>query len=97
MSEELSLAFEQEVADLVDEVVQETTGRSVHVGSEDRLIQDGYLDSFSMVSLVLTVQTRYGIPVDVADIDEEHFGTVPRIARFITASRPGACDIACTA
>jgi len=87
MNIQTSLSFKDELAEIISQVVQDTTGRMVQIRVDDRLIEDGYLDSFSMINLILEIQKTYGIEIDVTEIDESNFGSVLRIADFIAARR----------
>ena len=87
MDEIVSIDFKQELTAVVEKVVLEATGRIITIDSETLLIQKGFLDSFSMVNLVLYVQNTYGITVDVTEITEENFGTAERISVFIAKRR----------
>ena len=50
--------------------------------SED-FIEDGYLDSFDLVTLVSELDETYGISIDGLDIIPEHFVTVQSIAAMV--------------
>ncbi|PJZ70482.1 hypothetical protein CH373_05260 [Leptospira perolatii] len=83
MSELASIDLRQEVTSLVCEVVKNSTGREVEISTETKLIRDGYLDSLSMVNLVLRIQSNYGIQVEISEMEESNFGSVDRISKFI--------------
>jgi len=68
---------------LVTQTIEETTGRHVSVGEEDPLIQGGFLDSLSMVNLVLALQVTYGIVIDLMEIDENNFGSIANLAALV--------------
>lgn len=50
--------------------------------SED-FIEDGYLDSFDLVTLVAELDSAYGISIDGLDIIPENFMTVETIANVV--------------
>ncbi len=50
--------------------------------SED-FIEDGYLDSFDLVTLVSELDETYGISIDGLDIIPENFVTVQSIAAMV--------------
>ena len=54
-------------------------------GSED-FVEDGYLDSFDIISLVSQLEERYGIQINGLDIVPENFCTVEAIATLIRKS-----------
>ena len=54
---------------------------------EDRLLEDGIIDSLSLLDLVAFIERTYGIVVDEFDIDLETFGSVRSIAKYVLATR----------
>jgi len=50
---------------------------------EINFIEEGMLDSFDVVSLVTTLEDRYGISIDGMDILPENFGTVDSIEKLL--------------
>jgi acyl carrier protein len=87
MNDLVSPGFQEEILALINRTIEEATGRNLGVPLEARLIQDGLLDSLSIVNLVFSIQTTYGVEVDVTEIDEENFGSVASIARLVAARR----------
>lgn len=73
----------ERIAGLIAQVVLQSTGREVKVGMQDRIIEMGLLDSLSMVNLVLELQREFDIDIDVADLDENTFGSPTSIARLV--------------
>ncbi len=53
----------------------------------DNYIDDGYLDSFDLVTLVSEIETRYGIIVDGLDVVPENFMSVESICNLINSSK----------
>jgi len=51
-------------------------------GSED-FIEDGYLDSFDLVTLVSELDSIYNISIDGLDIIPENFASVESIANVV--------------
>jgi acyl carrier protein len=87
MNDAVTSDFEREIAAFVARVIGESTGRTVDLSPQDRLIDDGLLDSLSMVNLVIALQSDYGVDVDVMEIDEQNFGTTAAVARLVVARR----------
>jgi len=54
---------------------------------EDRLLEDGIIDSLSLLDLVDFIERTYGIVVDEFDIDVDTFGSVRSIAGYVSAKR----------
>lgn len=79
--------LERDIAGLVRQVVADTTGEIIHITPNDPLIASGYLDSITMVNLILALQTNYGVSVDVSMVDEVTFATAASIAGFIAQRR----------
>ena len=54
---------------------------------EDRLLEDGIIDSLSLLDLVDFIERTYGIVVDEFDVDVDTFGSVRSIAGYVSAKR----------
>jgi len=57
---------------------------------DDRLLDDGIVDSMGAVELVAFLEERFGIAVPDDEITEDNFGTVAAIAAFVARKRPSA-------
>lgn len=55
-------------------------------------IEDGYLDSFDVVTLVSELEERFGILIDALDILPENFANVEVIAKLVQKSG-GAAEV----
>ncbi len=53
--------------------------------SED-FVEDGFLDSFDIISLVSTLEERYGIKIDGLDVVPDNFCSVNAIVALIKRS-----------
>jgi D-alanine--poly(phosphoribitol) ligase subunit 2 len=51
------------------------------------LFEAGVVDSMSFVELLLQIETKFGIPMNLGDIEFENFRTVAKIADFIASRR----------
>lgn len=49
----------------------------------DDFVEDGYLDSFDIVSLVSILEEKYNIIIDGLDVLPENFGSVEAIIKLI--------------
>jgi acyl carrier protein len=76
-----------QITDIVSRVILESSGRILRPAPEDRLIEKGYLDSLSMVNLVLALQLDLGVQLEINDLNEETFGSVAAITRLVEARR----------
>lgn len=63
------------------EIIESITGEVVK--EDTNLIEEGILDSFDMVSLVLELQDAFDITIDVSELLPENFESVNTIAEFI--------------
>ena len=54
-------------------------------GSED-FIEDGYLDSFDVVTLVSEIEEEFGVIIDGMDVVPENFDSVASIIKMIEKS-----------
>jgi acyl carrier protein len=61
----------------------------VELGDSDDLLRLGVIDSLGFVELVEEVQSRFGVRVADAEITEENFGSIERIAGFVERKRTG--------
>lgn len=48
-----------------------------------KLLDDGILDSFDIVNLVLEINEEFGVEIGVEDVSEENFETVDLICELI--------------
>lgn len=51
--------------------------------SSENFIEDGYIDSFDMVTLISMLEEKYNIVIDALDIVPENFGTLEAIAQVV--------------
>ncbi len=52
----------------------------------DDFVEDGYLDSFDIISLVSAIEEKYNAKIDGLDVVPENFCTVEAIAALIRKS-----------
>lgn len=53
----------------------------------DNFVEDGYLDSFDIVTLVSELETEFGIVISGLDVLPENFGTVSDICGLVNRSK----------
>lgn len=51
--------------------------------SDAKLLEDGILDSFDIVNLVLEINEEFGINIGVEDVNEDNFETVDSILKLV--------------
>jgi methoxymalonate biosynthesis acyl carrier protein len=56
---------------------------------ETDLLAEGRLDSVGVVELLLQLEKRFGLRVDMEDLEIDHFRSLAAIASFIAARRNG--------
>jgi acyl carrier protein len=66
---------------VIDEYVEE--GEDIEITDDTPLISGGFVDSFSMVSLLLFLETEYGIDIPDEKATAEAFDTVNSIAALV--------------
>jgi acyl carrier protein len=75
--------MEPKITSLVVRVIRESSGREVALAYEDALISTGYLDSMTMVSLIIELQAEFGVQFDVSDMSVENFESVRAISKLV--------------
>lgn len=55
----------------------------VDFANEKKLIDDGVLDSFDIISIVGELNDHYGIEIDVEDLEPDNFNTVEAMLDLI--------------
>lgn len=61
----------------------------VDVPSPDTdLVATGRLDSVRMVELLLQLEVRFGVRMNLEDLEIDHFRSIATIAEFVAAHRP---------
>ena len=73
---------------VIDEYVEE--GPGVDIKDDTPLISGGIVDSFSMVSLKMFLETEYKIKIPDEKASAEAFDTVNRIAAVVREFKPDA-------
>lgn len=66
----------------IKEMIETVTGEIVEDDTD--LIEEGILDSFDMVSLVLELQEAFDVKIEVAELLPENFQDVNSIESFLS-------------
>ena len=53
----------------------------------DNFVEDGYLDSFDIVTLVSELETTFGVIIDGLDVLPENFETVQDISNLVSKNK----------
>lgn len=65
----------------IKEIIEDITGEKVDENTD--LIEEGFLDSFDIVSLVLELNDAFGIKIEVAELLPEKFSNINDIEKLI--------------
>lgn len=49
------------------------------------LLESGILDSMALIDLLASLEERFGLNVNVIDLDFEHFRSIQTIERFVSS------------
>lgn len=79
--------MEPQITQLVARVIRENIGLEVVLAAEEPLISSGYLDSMTLVSLVIALQTEFSVEFDIADMSVENFQCVRSISELVQSRR----------
>ena len=84
---------EAEVIDAVTGFIRENflyMKPDFELNPEDKLLEQGIIDSMGVVELLTFVQDRFGIQPADDDITEENLGSLRAIARFVLSKNGNA-------
>jgi acyl carrier protein len=70
------------LADRITSTIKRALAVEVPASSTD-LVAAGILDSLAMVSLIVAIETEFGIELPLDDFDPDRFRTVDRMAEFV--------------
>jgi acyl carrier protein len=79
----LDSPLQDRIAHLVARVIAENTGHTLALGPDDKLISSGYLDSMSMVNLVIALQSELGVDLDITDMSVDNFESIRAMTALI--------------
>ncbi|MFR9281507.1 MAG: acyl carrier protein [Peptoniphilus lacrimalis] len=65
----------------IKEIIEDITGEKVDENTD--LIEEGFLDSFDIVSLVLELNDAFGIKIEVAELLPEKFSNINDIEKLV--------------
>ena len=70
----------------ISEILREKS--SVDVGVVEDLIDAGVLDSLTFVELILELEQRFNLSVDITSLELDDLRSVERIVDFVIRNRP---------
>lgn len=72
--------------DQISRILSEKLHLDVH-SSEVDLFETGVVDSMALVSLLASLEEKFGISVLLEDLEIDHFRSISRIAEFVEQRR----------
>jgi len=75
------MEFKQEVLDVLAEVCQED---AVKENPDIEIFEEGLLDSFGTVELLVAIENRFGITVPITEFDRDDWNTPNNIVNKLT-------------
>ncbi|WP_332275079.1 D-alanine--poly(phosphoribitol) ligase subunit 2 [Bacillus velezensis] len=75
------MEFKQEVLDVLAEVCQED---AVKENPDIEIFEEGLLDSFGTVELLVAIENRFGITVPITEFDRDEWNTPKNIVNKLT-------------
>ncbi|WP_424160714.1 D-alanine--poly(phosphoribitol) ligase subunit 2 [Bacillus amyloliquefaciens] len=75
------MEFKQEVLDVLAEVCQ---GDVVKENPDIEIFEEGLLDSFGTVELLVAIENRFGITVPITEFDRDEWNTPNNIVNKLT-------------
>lgn len=67
----------------IKEIIEEVTGEQVEDATN--LIEEGILDSFDIISLVLELEEAFSVKIEVGELEEDNFKDILSIEKFINS------------
>lgn len=75
--------IEEQVTELVQNTVLESTGQSLTIKPEEELLRSGILDSLTLLQVFTEIQSAFGVELEPDIITEENFGSISAIAATV--------------
>lgn len=64
-------------------ILLEDVRPDVDFDSERQLIDDGVLDSFDIISIMQVIEEKYGVEIDIDNLEPENFNSVEAMMNLI--------------
>ncbi len=85
MTDDVTNEFQEQVTALIATTIEESTGRAVELAADTALIDEGYLDSLTVLQIFMKLHEVFGVELDMEDLTEDAFGTPAAIANLVRA------------
>ena len=69
--------------EIIKSLVREVSGKSDKIEDETNLFMSGYLDSFSIVNLIMIFEEKFNITFDFQDVHENNFKNIDAIINLL--------------
>ena len=79
-------------ADILEALEQELGLDTTGIGESTPLFSGGLIDSFSLVSLLLFIETRADITIQPMDVTLENFDSIARMLAYVARSKDALSD-----
>jgi acyl carrier protein len=74
--------------DILGDWIRQETGHKGPIGPDDDLLEARILDSFSIVTIAVFIQDRFGIELQAEDLVRSKMGRLSSMVALIEARRP---------
>jgi acyl carrier protein len=72
-----------QISEFVSDYIAQMTETKVDISQVENFYENGLLDSFSLMNLIITVEKKYDVKFRIDEIADESFRTVSGISRVI--------------
>ncbi|MEM1416585.1 MAG: phosphopantetheine-binding protein [Myxococcota bacterium] len=81
----MNAELQTRITALLESTIQDSSGRDVTLEAETPLLDSGYLDSLTLLRVLVELQEAFGVELDVGDLTEESFATPQAVAELVEA------------
>lgn len=78
------------VRELVSQKVNDVNGSPIALEDSDSVLLSGLLNSLSIVELILTLETEFGLDITAAEVRIEDFDSVEEICALLDRQLPSS-------
>jgi len=79
-----SVELIKDIKNIVLKVIKTSSGLEIDIQADDPLVNNGLIDSMSMVRLIQELIKKFNIEVDVSEMTLENFDTIKNMTSFIS-------------
>ena len=63
----------------VNTLAEEAIGQKIEIGVDDEILEQGILDSPAIIALIVFIEKKYQINIELDEMDIDNFGTIKKI------------------